>query len=143
MSAVTVLTHRVRYHEVDQQGVMFNARFLEVADVAQIEYFRVLGWDLGQLNALGFDPAVVHVEADFRSPARYDDFLDISVACLRVGTSSLTLNYTISRGATTIATLTIIHVNVDSRSSRSVPLPEELASALQSRISDTAGRENS
>jgi acyl-CoA thioester hydrolase len=143
MSAVTVLAHRVRYHEVDQQGVMFNARYFEIADVAQIEYFRVLGWDLGQLNRSGFDPAVVHVNANFSAPARFDELLDITIECLEVGSSSFTLDYSISRGGTNVANFTIVHVNVDTRSGKAVNIPDEIATALRSRIESSAERNKS
>ncbi len=39
-----VLRHRVRYHEADAQGSLFNSRYLELADDATTEFFRVLGW---------------------------------------------------------------------------------------------------
>lgn len=35
-----VLHHRVRYHETDAQGFLFNSRFLEIADVALTEFMR-------------------------------------------------------------------------------------------------------
>ena len=34
---------RVRYGEIDSQAVLFNARYLDYADIAITEYFRGLG----------------------------------------------------------------------------------------------------
>jgi acyl-CoA thioester hydrolase len=140
MTAITVLTHRVRYHEVDLQGVLFNARFLEIADVAQLEFFRMLGWDLAQLNKSGFDPVVVNVQANFTAPARFDEQLDIAVACTSVGNSSVTLDYIIMRGKSILANISIVHVNVDFGSGKSVPIPDEIAASLRSQITESTER---
>lgn len=51
-----VLQHRVRYHEADAQGFLFNSRFLELADVAMTEYFRSIGWPYRKLLAEKVDP---------------------------------------------------------------------------------------
>lgn len=128
-----VHSHRVRYHEVDLQGFFFNSRYFEVADVAMAEYFRQLGWDYSELNALGVDPSVVTVEARFVAPARYDDRLDVDSTCARVGTSSFDLRSRISRGDETIAELSVRYVNVDARLATSVALPEVMTTALRSQ----------
>src|SRR5688500_14464966 len=75
-----VLRHplRVRWAEVDAQGVVFNAHYLLYFDVAITEYMRALG-------CLGFSTAtyLVHAAVDYRRPARFDDDLIVGV---RIGT---------------------------------------------------------
>src|SRR5207302_6349185 len=73
-------THRVRNHEVDTQGFLFNSRYLELADVAMTEFFRELGWPYAKLVEGGTDPSVVSARQTFQSPARFDDVLDVDVA---------------------------------------------------------------
>ncbi|HSC71381.1 MAG TPA: acyl-CoA thioesterase, partial [Candidatus Methylomirabilis sp.] len=34
---------RVRYSEIDVQGIVYNSRYLEYVDVALTEYFRAMG----------------------------------------------------------------------------------------------------
>lgn len=126
--------HRVRYHEVDQQGVLFNGRYFEIADVGHTEMIRALGWTYPELNALGADPSVVHVEADFLASARFDDVLDVEVDCLRVGRSSFVLRTQICRDGARLAVMKATHVNVDAKAGRSLPLPEAFAEALRSSI---------
>ena len=36
---------RVRYSEIDGQGVLFNAHYLTYYDTAITEFFRALGYD--------------------------------------------------------------------------------------------------
>lgn len=133
--------HRVRYHEVDQQGVLFNGRYFEIADVGHTEFIRAIGWTYPELNALGADPSVVHIEADFRVAARFDDVLSVEVDCLRVGSSSFKLRTRIVRRDDLLAEITAVHVNVDAAAGRSLPLPAEFAAALRGAVieDDTEG----
>jgi acyl-CoA thioester hydrolase len=126
-----IYRHRVRYHEVDLQGFLFNSRYLEIADVAMAEFFRQLGWAYGSLNSAGMDPSVVTATLRFTRPAYLDDVLDVAVECSRVGTSSFDLDMTICRDGLEIATVQIVYVNVDAALSSSCPIPTTIASALE------------
>ncbi len=128
---MTQFRHRVRYHEVDKQGYLFNGRYFEIADVGMTEFFRDLGWRYDDLNVLGVDPSVVHVDGDFASPARFDDELDVTVSCGRVGTSSFQLLTRIELDGALIAAVDIVYVNVNADLARSLPLPEPVNAALQ------------
>ena len=123
--------HRVRYHEADAQGFVFNSRYLEIADVAMTEYFRALGWSYAELVAAGADASVVNATLSFLAPGRFDDILDIDVVCTRVGRSSFTLAMEFLRDGTAIARAELTYVNVDIATARSRPLPEPVASALR------------
>jgi acyl-CoA thioester hydrolase len=126
--------HRVRYHETDQQGFLFNARYLDIADTAMAEYIRDLGWTYRQMNDLGVDPSVVHLEADFLSPARHDDVIDVEIGCARVGKSSFDLWFEMRCGTRVVARLTLTYVNVHAESSSAVALPGFFAEALRWKI---------
>ncbi|MEB3370530.1 acyl-CoA thioesterase [Saccharopolyspora mangrovi] len=125
-----VHSHRVRYHEVDLQGYLFNARYLEIADVAMAEYFRSLGWTYQELNRAGMDPSVVSANLRFASPARFDDVLDVVARCNRVGNSSFDLEFTISSGSREIATAELAYVNVDAAQARARPIPPSVRTAM-------------
>lgn len=126
--------HRVRYHEVDQQGFLFNARYLEIADVAMTEFFRFHGYNYARLNAVGVDPSVVSLEAQFSAPARFDDDLDVVVRCLRVGRSSFDLETSLRSGPARSARIVAVYVNVDAASGVSVPLQEDVRALLEATI---------
>lgn len=127
----TVVQHRVRYHEADAQGFLFNSRYLELADVAMTEYFRSLGFTYTELVAGGADPSVVSARLNFERPARFDDVLDIGVACTRVGRSSFDLSMAVVRSEETIAEIELTYVNVDAVDAVSRVLPDKVASALR------------
>jgi acyl-CoA thioester hydrolase len=125
-----VYTHRVRYHEVDQQGFLFNGHYLAIADVAMAELFGVLGWRYDALVAGGVDPSVVKAQLNFRLPAVFDDEIVVDTTPVHVGRSSFTLSSVLRRAGQIIATIENVYVNVDSKAARSRPLPAEISSAL-------------
>jgi acyl-CoA thioester hydrolase len=126
-----LVQHRVRYHEADAQGFLFNSRYLELADVAMTEYFRDLGFPYDELVAAGADPSVVSARLDFKRPARFDDILDVSAACTRVGRSSFDLTVAIARSGQPLAEIGLTYVNVDAAQAVSRALPEAVAGALR------------
>lgn len=136
---IATIPHRVRYHEVDQQGFLFNGRYFEIADVAMTEFFRALGWSYAELNGRGVDPSVVHVDADFLAPASFDDVLDVSIRCDRVGSASFRLHTTVAVGARTVAELGITYANVDARLRTSTSLPDTVADALRTAAATRRG----
>lgn len=125
-----VMTHRVRYHEADAQGFLFNGRYLEIADVAMTEFFRDLGLRYGDMVARGMDPSVVRAELTFSKPARFDELLDVDVTCTRVGTSSFDLRTVVSHGGIGVAEMNLVYVNVDTVTARSQPIPADMAAQL-------------
>jgi acyl-CoA thioester hydrolase len=140
---MTVYRHRVRYHETDAQGFLFNARYLELADVAMTAFFRELGWPYPELVAAGADPSVVSAALTFRKPARFDDLLDVAVRCSRVGRSSFHLDIELTRDAEVIADIVLVYVNVDAASAASRPLPEAVVLTLQPEAAGFTPEESS
>jgi acyl-CoA thioester hydrolase len=123
--------HVVRYHETDSQGILFNARYLELIDVTLIEFFRSLGWPYPELVSVGLDPALVRAELDFRRPAVFDDALDIYVECVNIGRSSFMLVFTVSRpGDDALCRAHVTYVNFDSTTGRSAPIPKVIRDSL-------------
>jgi len=133
--------HRVRYHETDAQGFLFNARYLELADVAMAEFFRALGWTYDELVAGGTDPSVVSASLTFSRPVRHDDVLDVDAVCQGVGNASFTLSFDLSRADETVAAIKLVYVNVDAAAAVSRPLPENVAAALRQSAAGTRGRD--
>src|SRR5512147_1599801 len=80
---------RVRYSEIDGQGIVYNSRYLEYVDVALTEYFRALGFQYQELvEEHGFDPSLVKATIEFRRAARFDELLQIRARVEAVGRTS-------------------------------------------------------
>ena len=64
---------RVRYSEIDGQGVVFNAHYLTYFDTTITEYFRALGYDqYADAKQTGEDYHVVKSLIEYKAPVRFD-----------------------------------------------------------------------
>lgn len=127
---------RVRYPECDAQKVVFNARYGEYVDLACGEFLRALGyWEGGPEGLPEFQ--LVKQTTEWFGPARYDDVLAISVASLRLGTTSFTLLSEFRRAGheALLARCETIYVHVDPRDFTKAPLPEVFRARLQAGAS--------
>ena len=77
MRKVTI-QYRVPYADTDQMGVVYYGNYLTLFERARNELMRACGYTYKQCEAEGFMLPVVHAEADYKSPAKYDDLLEIS-----------------------------------------------------------------
>lgn len=118
---------RVRYAEIDGQGIVFNSHYLTYADVAVTEYFRFLGLDYKTLAQSGnMDIAVVKTTLDFKGSAYFDDMLDIGVRVSSLGTKSFIVDFEIFRedSADLIVGIQTVYVNYNVSQRSAHPLPE-------------------
>jgi len=122
---------RVRWSEVDPQAVVFNARYLDYADIAVTEYWRAVR----EAGLWGSGPLECHVakaEVNFRKPIRADEELDLMARTPRFGTSSMTTLVEIhGAGAEDLrASIELIAVHIDLSDHRPRPLPNTVRAAL-------------
>lgn len=71
---------RVYYEDTDLAGIVYYANYLKFIERARSEWVRELGIDQVQMKAEGLVFAVRRVEADYLSPARYDDELFVETS---------------------------------------------------------------
>jgi acyl-CoA thioester hydrolase len=82
---------RIYYEDTDAGGVVYHANYLRYFERARTEYLRDRGVSVSELAANGHILPVVRVEIDYRTPAVYDDLLDIETEVLEVGKSSFSV----------------------------------------------------
>ena len=83
---------RVRYQDCDAQHVVFNSRYSEYADITCFEFLRAaLPRPTDGLDGT-FEVQVVRQVIEWKSPARFDDVLEVSAWVSRIGTTSFTLS---------------------------------------------------
>lgn len=93
-----VYEHRVRWVDTDASGIIHFTAAFRFTEAAEVEWFRAAGLPFDRLmRELGVTVPRVHVEADFRSPLRFDDQIRIAVRPGRLGRSSLALRHEIRR----------------------------------------------
>lgn len=128
---------RVRYAECDPQGIVFNANYVLYVDVALTELWRdAFGSYEDAVQQHGVDLVVGSVTVDYRVPARPDDELDVGLALMAIGTSSITSSIEMRRGDTVIATGSVRHVCVDAATLQKAPVPDAIRERLQATYGD-------
>lgn len=127
---------RIRYSEIDGQGVLFNAHYLTFYDTAITEYFRALDYDqYADAKKTGTDFHVVKALVEYKAPIRFDAEIDVGARAARIGNSSLTFDLAIfpKGGDELLATGEIVWVNTNQTSHRPVPVPPELRALIARR----------
>ena len=127
---------RVRYSEIDGQGVVFNAHYLTYFDTTITEYFRALGYDqYADAKATGVDFHVVKSVIEYKAPILFDWELEVGARVLRIGTSSLVLELVIFQtgGIDALATGEIVWVHTSQNTHRPVPIPQSIRELVATR----------
>jgi acyl-CoA thioester hydrolase len=119
---------RVRNFEVDWQGIVHNAIYLQYFEIGRIEYLKSLGVRI-DMAAVQKETRVVLVrnEIDYEAPARFDDVLNIHTRMRSIRTTSFCMEGMIEREATgeLISRNLAYHVWLDPASDRPRPVPDE------------------
>ena len=127
---------RVRYAEVDFQGIVYFAHYATYFDVGIHEFFRSLPYDYTAIRrTTGTDFNIVRSVVEYRRPLRFDEAFEVEVALDRIGRTSLTFAPTIrvAGEGEPRATGEVVWVHADQATMRAVPLPEELLRLLRQR----------
>jgi len=131
---------RVRYSEIDGQGIVFNAHYLTYFDTAITEYFRALGYDqYADSQNTGIDFHVVKSLIEYKAPIRFDQEIDVGARVARIGNSSLVFELAIflKGGSDPLVTGEIVWVYTSQQSHRPVSIPgsmRELIAARERRL---------
>jgi acyl-CoA thioester hydrolase len=123
---------RVRWAEVDRQGIVFNGHYLTYFDVGITEYYRALGYPYPDgLAQHGTDLYVRKAEVEYHASAEYDDEVDVCVRVERLGRSSFDFRVEIHRTDQLLVSGKVIYVNADPMARKSAPLPDFLRNAIK------------
>jgi acyl-CoA thioester hydrolase len=124
---------RVRYSEVDFQGVVYFAHYATYCDLGIHEFFRSLPYDYTAVRkATGTDFNIVRALVEYRRPLRFDEAFEVEIRLSRIGRSSLTFRPALFGlgEAEPRAIAEMVSVHADQASMRAVPLPERLLELL-------------
>ena len=129
---------RVRYAEVDGQGVVFNAHWLTYFDDSCTRFMSSLGFAPGfWINE--FDVMLVKAVVEWSGPAGFDDWIDIAVAPSRIGTKSFDLSYRASVEGRDACRATITYCAVAPGLNQPFVIPDPVRAELTARLVAPAG----
>ncbi|TAM89694.1 MAG: acyl-CoA thioesterase [Jatrophihabitans sp.] len=115
----------VRYAEVDQQNIVFNAHYLTYCDEASTAYFRAAG-------LLGFAEGVRLVTSTitWRGSARWGDEVAVTARCTATGRTSVTFAFTITASGRPCCEVSTVYVYADA-SGVPQPIPDDVRARLR------------
>jgi acyl-CoA thioester hydrolase len=133
--AATSFRHpmRVRYSEVDFQGIVYVAHYVTYFDHGIHEFFRALPYAYTAVRTTtGTDFHTVKTLVEYRRPLRFDERFEVEVRPGRIGRSSLTFALAaLAAGEDEPrATGEMVWVHADQTTMRAAPLPEALLALL-------------
>lgn len=130
-----LFTHRirVRYAEVDHQGVVFNAHWLTYCDDAVTRFMESLRAD-GHEWPSDFDVMLVKAVLEWSGPATFDQWIEIAVTPSRLGTKSFDVSFSASVEGRPACEATITYVAIRRGPNTSIPVPDPVREALASRM---------
>src|SRR5256885_2228370 len=129
-------TRRVEFRDTDAAGIMHFSAFFPLMESVECEFLRHLGHSVIDRDAAGeFSWPRVNVQCEYRSAARFEDVLTMSLKIARLGEKSVTYEFDIRRGNEPIAIGKMIAVccrmNSAAGDIQSMPIPTEIAEKLR------------
>ena len=123
---------RVRWSDVDIMGIVYYGRYLRFMEAAETELFRAIGFPYDVLaEEHGIWIARIHLECDYRTPAKLDDEIVCRAELRKIGGSSMTFTFPIERadGARLVDGMLVLAA-LDRTTLRPVRVPEALRAAF-------------
>lgn len=71
------MQHRVSYGETDTMGVLYYAEYLHIFERGRNAFIRAFGLSYNDVEKRGLYLPVREAQCRYRSPARYDDLLNL------------------------------------------------------------------
>lgn len=121
----------MRYAEVDQQGIVFNAHYLTYCDEAMTAYLRQRGLpEFGELVRL------VTSTITWRDSARWGDRVAVDVRCAGIGRTSVALEFTVTASSRPCCTVSTVYVYADGAG-----VPQPVPDAARQRLLENQAAE--
>ncbi|MBE0427309.1 MAG: tol-pal system-associated acyl-CoA thioesterase [Nitrospirae bacterium] len=115
---------KIYYEDTDAGGVVYYANYLKYMERARTEFLLDNGIDVAKYHENGFFFMVIHVNVDFKRPARLGDSIEVTTEIIEMTNVTITLRHHISKENTLSveAYVKVACINKDGKPQR---LPEE------------------
>ena len=95
--APQVINIRVRYSETDKMGVVYHANYFMWFEIGRCELLRTIGRSYKQMEAEGIELPVIEAHCEYKTPARYDDELQVKTRGKLLSPARVEFTYEIRR----------------------------------------------
>jgi acyl-CoA thioester hydrolase len=125
---------RVRYHECDAQGIVFNAHHFAFFDITLTELWREAFGSYDAMVESGTDVVVADAQATFHASPRFDDLLDIEMTIETLGNTSMVTRFEEKRDGKLLVTGRMVHVFVTPGPNTKQQIPEDVRARLSGYV---------
>ncbi len=119
-------TVRVRFAETDAMGIVHHSNYLVYLEQARVEYLRSIGRPYTELRREGIDHAVLECFVQYRTPLRFDDQAEVSLALASATRTTFQIAYLVTMAGAICATAATAHGAINA-AGRPVRLPAWLS----------------
>ena len=92
-----ISTIRVRYADTDKMQFVYNGKYLEYFEVGRTELLRSLGLPYSVVENNGYQLPVIEASVKYKSPAHYDDLLEIETVVAELPNPKFRIHYVIRK----------------------------------------------
>lgn len=122
---------RVRFDEIDMQGVVHHPQIVTYLEIARLEFWRQIGLSYRELRDDGFEFIVHDLHVEYLRPLVFEEIIEVTVTVRSLGRASFVLAYEIRKETGLLAVkaeieLVCARLNI----AKPVALPEKYRSKL-------------
>ena len=123
---------RVYYEDTDSGGVVYHSNYLNFMERARTEWLRALGFEQPALKTdLGIIFVVHSMTLIFKSPAYFNDLLEIRARLLKIGHGSMEFSQSVTREDNLLVEATVKLACVDAVSFKPIGIPAIIKQAMK------------
>ncbi|MBN3033044.1 MAG: tol-pal system-associated acyl-CoA thioesterase [Candidatus Saganbacteria bacterium] len=124
-------THRVIYQDTDAEGVVYYANYLGFFERGRTELLRQRGASLKEIKSKeGIVFAITNFNCDYKSPALYDDELQITTEICEISAVRIVFKQEVYRGKQLLVSAKVTACAIDLKNFRPVRIPEEIVGLI-------------
>ena len=127
---------RVRYAETDAMGIVHHSHFIVWMELGRSDFLRNLGKSYAEWEAEGVRLPVNGVSLTYRSPARYDELVQVRTWLKELSRRHVAFAYRIERDGALLAAGESRHL-VAGADGRAAVLPEAMLGQLKGQLKGT------
>ncbi len=122
---------RVYYEDTDAGGVVYHSNYLNFMERARTEWLRALGFEQPMMKeALGVIVVVHSLSITFKSPAYFNDLLEVHCDTTKIGHGSIELAQTILRNGAVLIDARVKAAFVNAATFKPVGIPANIKEAM-------------
>ena len=91
------IQYKVHFFDTDTMGVVHHSNYIRWFEIGRVEYLRSIGIDLNYMMLDGILFPITKVEAQYHSPAYFDDLLEIETTAVALTKAKMEFEYKVFR----------------------------------------------